>query len=231
MWLLTCSLSLSPGSDEYMYEGLTCESPLSASLKKKKKTHTWTHSRTSHTNHTHMRNHQPALVKTHINIRQHSHIQADSPYPHPDSIRSLFWTKLRLSVRHHPFPAFCLSGSPSGSARPAPCLRSHNKAAVTPSLASPLGNSWNRGRGVKETKNPQGPVILHWSRHVFSSSPLIYHAVPASKRLIAFRTFVVCRRSGTFPASSSASLHPHINALYIHPQPAFCALTGSASKL
>lgn len=111
-----------------------------------------------------------------------------------------------FSVRHHPFPALCLSGGPSGFARPAPCLRSHNKAAVTPSpLASPSGNSWNRGRGVKETKNPQGPVILHWSRHVFSSPPLIYHAVPASKRLIAFHT-VVCQQSGTFPAGSGASL-------------------------
>lgn len=122
-------------------------------------------------------------------LRTHEDTRRKPLYPNPDFIRLRPFC-LTLSTRLS--PAFCLHSEGS-----------HNEAVVSPSLISPLGNNCSKGRGVKETKNPQGSVILQWSRHVFSSSVLIYHSAPASRRLIAFHTFPVCKQPGTFPAASS----------------------------
>lgn len=147
----------------------------------------------------------------------------------PDSIRACFEANSAPFCLTPPsIPLVCLAVC-LGSSRLAPHWGSHNKATASPSMVSPLGTGWNRGRGVKETKTPQGPVILHRSRHVFSSSALIYHSAPASKQLIAFHTFAVCWRPGTFPPADSTSLQPnrslvsidHMCAHYYVSVPAF----------
>lgn len=101
-----------PGSDEYMHEGLTCESPLSVSLHNARIPRHCAHTHTHiHTRHLHKKKKKPAPMKTRINIAHHSQIHSSihaAPRPDPDSIRELVLIpKPRLcltqSIRPPPF--------------------------------------------------------------------------------------------------------------------------------